>query len=126
MRFAFGHRELTRRGKADGERDVLGAGPAPAVLGAAEEQRLERRAAAQVHRADTLGRADLVPADGGEVERHGLGVDVHLAEGLNRVGVEEDAVRLGESVGLVGEALHGDHRAGLHRSEEHTSELQSH
>ena len=49
--------------------DVLGAGPASAILRAAVQQRLDRRAAADEQRADSLRRADLVAGDREEVER---------------------------------------------------------
>ena len=49
--------------ESDGHRDVLRARPAAAVLRAAEQQRLDRRAAPDEQRADPLRRADLVPGD---------------------------------------------------------------
>ena len=69
---ALGDGELGGAREADRRRDVLGARATAAVLRAAEKQRLERRAAAHVQRADPLGRADLVAGDGEEVEGNRL------------------------------------------------------
>ena len=87
----LGDRELGGAGETDRHRDVLRARATSAILRAAEHQRLHRRAAADVQRADSLRRADLVSRDRQQVERRAARVDLHLAERLHGVAVEDDA-----------------------------------
>ncbi|OYV65739.1 MAG: hypothetical protein B7Z72_12070 [Gemmatimonadetes bacterium 21-71-4] len=102
----LGHGDLGGRGEPDGERHVLGARPAAAVLRSAVKERLDGRAAPDEQRAAALGRADLVSRDGQDIERHRGGVDGHLAECLDGVGVEHDAARPG-GLGELGHGLDG-------------------
>src|ERR1039458_1385227 len=92
----LGQRQLGRRRQRDGVRHVLRSGPAAAVLRAAEEQRLERRAAADVHRADSLGRADLMATDREEVEWRLARVHLDLPARPHGVRVEYRAAGLRE------------------------------
>ena len=89
--------------------DVLGAGAAAAFLAAAAEEGVEAEALAEVEGADALGGVELVAAEGEEVNGDFPDVDGHFADGLDGVGVDGEAVFLGEGGGL-GEGL-GD--AGL-------------
>ena len=80
-------------GAAQGHRagDVLGAGPDAVLLAAAVDDRLDRLAVADDQRADALGRADLVAGDGEQGAGELAQRDGHLAERLDRVGVEDHA-----------------------------------
>ena len=73
---------------------VLGAGALAALLGAAVHQPLQAHAMAHVQRADALGRVELVARQAQKVDVLGLHVDLHVADGLHRVGVEQHAVPL--------------------------------
>ena len=81
-----GHAEADDRGR------VLGAGAAAAFLMAAAQQRAEARAAAQIQHADAFRRVQLVAGQREHVDLGVLQVDGHLADGLHRVGVEQDAL----------------------------------
>src|SRR5438552_463946 len=75
--------------QADCGRDVLRSRTTAALLRAAVEERLERGPAACVERAASLRCADLVARERERIEWHLAGIDVHLAERLHRVRMEE-------------------------------------
>ena len=101
-----------RGGDLDGLADahdggqVLGAGAAVALLCAAVHELLQAHALADVQHADALGRMELVAGHAQHVDLHGLYVDLHAADGLHRVGVEEHAVLLADR-GQLGDGLDG-------------------
>ncbi len=105
--------QLHRPGQPDDVRHVLGAGPASALLVAADHERPEGRAAAHEEDADALGGVQLVAGEGEQIDV-GQGppeVEGKLADRLRGVGVEDD-----RRVGLLGEArqlLDGEDHAGL-------------
>ncbi len=104
--FAPRDRKFGRRREADRARDVLRPRTAPAVLHPAEEQRLQWRAAPDVHGADSLRRADLVPADREEIERDRFRIDRNFPERLHTVRMKNRAHRLG-MLGERGDGLDG-------------------
>ncbi len=82
---------LTRQRRRATERhragDVLGAGADAELLSAAVDDRLDDVTVAHDQRADPLGRADLVAADGEQGAADGVEVDRDLAERLHAVGM---------------------------------------
>ncbi len=92
-------------------RDVLRAGAALALVRTAVEERGELDAFADEERSRALGRVHLVAGDREEIDVFELAreVDGELGRGLDRVGVEEGAVRLGEA----GEFAYGLDGAGF-------------
>src|SRR4029078_8531002 len=60
-----------------------------------------RLASADVERADALRAVHLVRGDARKVDVHLLYVERHLADALNRVGVEEDPARPGDLADLL-------------------------
>src|SRR5579875_1021494 len=84
--------EFKRGGEGHGTGDVLGAGAAVALLASAMEDGFGGDPGAQVERADALGRAELVAAEGDSVSAEVRDADGESAAGLHGVGVEGDAV----------------------------------
>ena len=95
------HREFRRPRQTHDAGDVLRAGAALALVAAAHQQRLERRALAQKHGAHALGRVHLVSTDGQHVAADPLHVDGDLAGALDRVDVEPDAGLGGDLADLL-------------------------
>ena len=85
------HGQLGGLGEADNAGDVLGAGAAAALVAAANQQRLERRSAADEERAGALGAVHLVGADGEQMAADAADIDFDFARALHRVDVEEIA-----------------------------------
>ena len=82
--------QLDRLGKACDLARGLCAGAQAALLPAAKDQRFGRAdALAQIQAADTLGRAELVRADGDEVRAQRVGAERNFQKGLHRVGVQQ-------------------------------------
>ena len=82
--------QLDRLGKACDLACGLCAGAQAALLPAAKDQRFGRAdALAQIQAADTLGRAELVRADGDEVRAQRVGAERNFQKGLHRVGVQQ-------------------------------------
>ena len=93
-----------RAAEADDAGDVERARAHAALLTAAVELRRQahaRVAGAHVQRADALRAVDLVRREREQIDAHRLDVDRDLAGALRRVGVEEDALLLGDLADLV-------------------------
>ena len=98
--------------------DVQGAGAHVALLAAAVQQRRAGDVAAEQQRADADRAAELVPGDGQRGDAAGGEVDRHLADRLDRVGVERHPV-LGGDRGQLGDRLDGaDLVVGPHRGDQ--------
>ena len=97
------------RSQGDDAGGVLGAGPAAAFLVAADEKRPKRRALAHVQHADALGRVELVAGQRQHVHGQLGQIDVDLAHGLDRVGVEQHALGLAQG----GDLRDGENDAGF-------------
>ena len=112
---------LQRRSQRHDASHVLRAAPASPLLGAALDQVEEGHVLFGVQHAHALGRVELVARDAEHVDIHFLHVDGHVACGLNRVGVEGDALFPAESAdlfdGLNGADLvvgkHDGHKSGV-------------
>src|SRR4029079_13150204 len=87
---------LVRARDAQAAREFLGPWATTAILCTAVKQRLDDRAATDIHRADSLRCANLVSRDREDVERNHPRIDFDLAERLNGVGVEQGAGVLGQ------------------------------
>ena len=73
---------------------VLGAGNQAALLTAAVYQRLKGDALLHIQNAGAARTAELMAGQGQHIDAHFLHVDVHVADCLNRVGVELSANRM--------------------------------
>ena len=82
-------------GEADDAGHVLGGAAPPAFLLTAIEEVLKLHAAAHIQKADALGAVDLVGRRRQHVDAQLVHVDGLMAEGLHRVGVEDDARLVG-------------------------------
>ena len=71
-------------------------------------------AAADVERADTLGPVELVAGEREDVDVVGLHVDGDLADGLDGVGVEEDALLVADLADLADGLDDADFVVGVH------------
>jgi len=87
-------------GEADDAGDVLSAGAAAALVAASDEQRLERRSAADEQSADALGAVDLVGADGAEMAAEAADVKGDAACALDGVDVKEGGGGAGDLCNL--------------------------
>jgi hypothetical protein len=85
-------RELASDAEANDRSRVLGAGAPPALLMATAQQRTKAGIAAHIEHADAFRRVQLVAGKREHVDLGVLEVDGHLADGLDGVGVEEDAL----------------------------------
>ena len=103
------HGELGGAGQADDAGDILSAGAAAALMASADEERIDRCAATNIHGADTLGSVHLVAADGKQVAADLTNVEGHLAGGLDGIDVEEGSGFGGE----LGDGFNGLEDAGL-------------
>ena len=101
--------ELARLGDAHDVRHVLRARPTPALLVAAEHERLQLRAAPNEEDAHALRRMELVPGDGKHVHGRPLHVERRLSGRLHRVGVDDGPALLGD----LGDLADREHRARL-------------
>ena len=91
-RRSLGARELVRGGQADRTRDVLGPGPAMALLRPALLLREDVRPVPDVQGADTLGTLELVRAERHEIRPERAHVEVDVWRRLDGVDVQEDAL----------------------------------
>jgi len=113
--------ELRSTGKRHGIGDVLGARAATTVLRPAMKERIDPRPASDVHRANSLWRADLVAGDREQVDSELAHVDVDLPERLHGVGVHDpaaslDAFRdLGDRLDRADLVVHPHHCADCNR-----------
>ena len=82
--------ELSGFAEADDAGDIFGAGAKAALVVAAVEELLQRRAGADVERADSFGAVNFVGGEGKQIDLQGVYVDGQLAGGLHGVGVEVD------------------------------------
>ena len=87
-------------GHAAYSRDVLGAGALAALLCAAVDEVGQGNAPTGVQCAHALGAVELVAGEAQHVDVLLLDVDVQMADGLHRVGVEEDTGLLTHSANL--------------------------
>jgi len=88
--------EVGRGAQRDGQDDALGSGAQPAFLSSAVDERLQH-AGTDIQGADALGCVHLVTGDGEQVDAPGSCVDKDLPGRLGGVGVEEDAVGMGDA-----------------------------
>ena len=96
--------EAERFCETDGAGDVLGAGAAVALLGAAQQLADEGRARPDVEGADAFGTVELVRRQREEVDAEAVDVQVEGTGGLDGVGVEDDmAVVVLDKPGEVGD-----------------------
>ena len=80
----------------------------------AVEQGRQLHARPDVEGADALGRVELVPGDGQQVDAQVIHVHRDLADGLGRVGVHQRAVAMGD-LGQLSDGLDGAHLVvGVH------------
>ncbi len=96
--------DLAGLAEADDAGDVEGAAAHAALVAAAVDLLGDldaRVAAADVERADALGAVDLVAGEREDVDVVRLHVDGDLADGLDGVGVEEDALLVAELADLA-------------------------
>ena len=84
-------RERRASAEADQGRDVLGAGPPPTLLAAAEDERLEGGALPDPERGRAHRSVELVRRDHEVVRPQGPGIDGELARRLHRVAQERHA-----------------------------------
>ena len=92
--------------KCDDAGDVLGAGTLAALLSAALDDVEQRQSALCVQYADTLGRMELVTRHTEQVDVHFLHVHGNVTHCLNRIGMEKDAVGMGDAADF-GDGLDG-------------------
>src|SRR5258708_18955168 len=85
--------ELRRASKSDNARNVFRSWSATAILCAAVQQRLQRCAASNEQRANSLWRANLVTGNRKQIELLPGRVDLDFSEGLNSVCVHQHAAR---------------------------------
>jgi hypothetical protein len=88
----LGARELVGDGQADRTGDVLGAGPAMALLRAALLLREDVRPVADVQDADALRPLELVGAHRDEIRIERPEVEVDVRRGLDRIDMQQDAL----------------------------------
>ncbi len=91
--------DLTRAAEADDVGDVLGAGADAPLLAAAQEDRRQDHAVPDVERTDTLGRVELVPGDGQEID---------IGTSPTRVDTDDDRLEDGAELGLGLDPLDDD------------------
>ncbi len=91
----FGAGDAAGVAEADQQRGGQGAGPQPALLAPAGEQRLQPdpRPAPDIQCADPFGSVELMAADRQQVDAHGLHVERDFPDCLRCVGVEQRAGR---------------------------------
>ena len=107
--------------QTDDGSDVLGAGAAASFLGAAVDQIGQAQTLAAVENADALLGMDLVSGQREHIDVLLFHVDLHIADGLDRIGVEQNAVLFADGAdlrnGLNGADLvvgvHDGHQSGV-------------
>ena len=108
-----GPREAYPRGLAEGADigHVLRAGAPAVLLRAADYERAQPHAGADVQRAYALGRVYLVPGDAYQIRAEGFGGKGYLQKALHRVSVDE-GLRI-RGLDNFGHGLYVRHCAGL-------------
>src|SRR5437879_7694851 len=86
--------------------DVFRAGAETALMMAAIEKLAQTRSAADVERADSLGRIQLVAGEGKQIQLKRVDVDGNFSCGLHGIGVEVDVGFFGDAADLL-ERLNG-------------------
>ena len=92
---------LRHGGKAGNAGEILGAGAAAQFLAAAMNERIKRQAVAHDKRAGAHWAAELVGGDGHQIDAEQAKIDRDLAEGLNRIGMNQAPVRMGKGHDLA-------------------------
>ena len=112
--------ELQGGGEARGGGDAFRAGAALLFLPAAEQLRLERRAAALVEQPRALGAVDFVRGEREQVDAKDVGPNVDRAGGLHGVGVDDGLwIALFDRAGDLGDGLdRADFVVGGHHRDE--------
>ena len=110
--------------KPDDQRNRQRSASQPALVTAAVEQRRQpdlRIAAADVQHTDPFGSIDFVAGDAEKIDRAGLHVERHLADGLGGVGVEDDAAFVAQPADLGDRVDRADLVVGGHDRDQHGS-----
>ena len=94
------HGDLGGLAESDDGWNSFRSGAAAALVASAHHERIERRALADVHGADALGRVHLVAADGQHMAANLSDVDRNLASALHRVDMEKDPGLRGNAADL--------------------------
>ena len=111
-------RNLAGLAKRRREQRALGAGPPPALVAGAVDERFERNPAPHVERADALRRVELVAGEREKVHAEVVDSRFDLADRLCRVGMEEDPMLAGDPRRLRDRLDGANLVVGVHEADE--------
>ena len=93
--------QLAGLAESNREQRTFGSGAAPAFVLGAVNERLEPNAAPHEQRTDALGGVGLMAGDRQQIDAELVDVGGNLADGLRRIGVEQDFALAGDAGAIL-------------------------